>query len=113
MWLAKIASLELQPGLARGVGQSFDASVINVASTIEDHLLDSRRHRPFGDQLADSLGAGQIAAAVRETRLLGGAGGNQGLMLTVVNPLRVNVLERAVYVQARTLRPAAQLAANA
>src|SRR3712207_8821907 len=42
--------LELQPALARRVGQRLDAAVIAVARAVEHDLLDAGLRRPLGDQ---------------------------------------------------------------
>ena len=54
--------LELETSLTSCVGQRLYPAVIQIAATIEDHLLDALLLRAFGDQLAHRLGRGDVAA---------------------------------------------------
>src|SRR4051812_6568426 len=58
-------SLELKPGCAGSVGQSFHPAVVAVAGAVESDRLDALRLRFGGDALADQLG-GLFVAAVLE-----------------------------------------------
>ena len=66
---------------------------------------------PLGDQLADFLGRGHVAASLD----LGGqaGGGDQGLALGIVDDLGIDVVQRTIHIQPRTLRGAFHLLANA
>src|SRR5689334_5973561 len=90
-------SSERQAALAGGSGQRRDAAVIDVAATVEHHLLDAGRDRALGDQLAD-LGGGVLVGAGLELALQPlverGGGGERGA-LQVVDDLGVDVLARA------------------
>ncbi len=48
-------SSELEAALARPLGQRLDATVIHVASPVEDDLQDPGLLRPLGDLLADDV----------------------------------------------------------
>src|ERR1700675_2894021 len=97
--------LELQSRLARRIRQRLHAAVINVAAAIEHDL----GHALFLGQLGDLFSyrfrrshvapGHAIALAVVRCR-----GRNQRLTLEVVNQLHVNMVQRAVPVQSRTLR---------
>src|ERR1051326_2380107 len=65
----RMALLELQSRFARGIGQGLDAPVIQVAAAVEYDLVDALGLGPLGDQFADGLGRGDIAAG-RLARLL-------------------------------------------
>src|SRR5215472_9687338 len=87
-------TLELQPGLARCVCQSLDAAMIEVAATIEDHLLDALGLRTLGDELADLAGRGDVASGLLGFALLGERGGRgEGDTVGVVDQLGVDVIE--------------------
>ena len=45
--------LEFETGFAGRFGQRLDAAVIQIATAIEDHLLDALLLRALGDQFAD------------------------------------------------------------
>jgi len=47
--MAMFVSLELEPGLARGVGQGLDTAVIQVAVAIENDLFDLLCEADLGD----------------------------------------------------------------
>src|ERR1700760_1094722 len=112
--LVKLPELELQPTLACCIGESLDAAVIQIAPTIKDHLLDALLLRAFGDELADFLRGRHVAAGLLALTLLrdrrSRSDGRRG---RVVDNLRVDVVERAVDVQAWTLGGAGHLGADA
>src|SRR6185312_7795490 len=62
-------SLELQSRFAGRVGERLDAPVIEITAAIEHDLRNALFFRPLGNEAADFLRAGDIAAA-REARLL-------------------------------------------
>src|SRR5688572_25216462 len=100
---------ELQSALAGAIGHCLHAAVISVSSAVEDDLRDSRVLRLRGQSLAD-LG--------RPLRLLprrdAGIGNGQNRPLrAVVDELRVDVLDRAVHHEARTLGAATDLLPHA
>src|SRR5580698_6919636 len=85
--------------------------MVEIATAVKDHLLDTLLDRPLGNQLADFLGRGHVAASLD----LGGesGGGEDGLALGVVDDLGIDVVQRAINVQPWTLRGALHLLANA
>src|SRR5262245_6683442 len=56
------SQLELETGLARGVGHGLDAPMIEEAVPVENHLLDALLEEPLRDGPADHFGAGNVAA---------------------------------------------------
>src|SRR5690606_30146693 len=90
--------LEVQAGLARGVGQRLDAAVIDVRPTIEDDFLAAGLGGALGDELADSGGSGGVGAGLQRTLqvLLQARSRGDGVALGVVDDLRVDVLRRTI-----------------
>src|SRR5436190_21757610 len=64
--------LKLQSCFTRRFGQCLHAAVIQVTAPVEYHFLYAFRLRPLGDELADRLGAGHVAAGLEARRLLDG-----------------------------------------
>jgi hypothetical protein len=58
-------SSERQPAFAGGLGQRFDAAVIQIGAAVEDHVRDAGGQGPFGHQLADAAAA-SLSAPVRK-----------------------------------------------
>src|SRR5260370_28083033 len=50
---ARWETLEVEPRFAGWVGECLYAAVIEIAATIEDHLLDALLFRALGDELAN------------------------------------------------------------
>src|SRR5262245_34218873 len=94
---------EAQPALARSIRQRLDPAVVEIAAAVEHHLLDAFRHRPFGQQLADRLGGGDVGAGLEASPhvLLDRGGRGHGLALGIVDHLRVDVLRRAEHREPR------------
>src|SRR5690606_38796552 len=105
---------ELQPGLARGVGEGLDAAVILIATALEADLVNTGGPGPLGHQPADDRGGGLVAAVaglLAEARLEG-AGRGEGGRRVVVDDLRVDVLGAAEDRQPGPLGVAVQLLAD-
>src|ERR1700760_5157225 len=113
-WAAcELPELELQPSLAGCVGESLDATVIQVAAAIEDHLLHALLLRALRDELAHFLRGRHVAAGLLALTLLRDRRSRgDGRTGRLVDDLRVDVVERAVDVQARTLGGAGHLRAD-
>src|SRR5204862_6103105 len=107
-----MTSLELQTVFARRIGERFDVAVIDVAAAVEHDLGDALVLGLLGDERADGLGRRGVRA-FRPRVLLPARGRGDGLARGVVDHLRVDVLEAAEDGQARTIRSAVDLAADA
>src|SRR5207302_2338182 len=77
----------------------YDAAVITISSAVEDHARDSGRLRALRDQLAD------FRCTLAFLPLFDSEVGYGGECLVgrVVHELRIDVLQRAKYHEARTL----------
>src|SRR6185312_6740971 len=87
-----------------------------VASAIEDHLLNALLLRALRNQLADFFRRSQVAAGLLLAFFVlttSSCGGNHGYTFAIVDQLHVHVVQRAIDVQARTLVAPLQLLANA
>src|SRR4051794_31727967 len=95
--------LELQPALARRVGQRLHAAVIAVTRPVEDHLFDAGLHGSLGDPTADRLGGFHVGAGLERLAhvLVERRGRSQRAPLSVVDDLDVDLLRRAEHRQAR------------
>src|SRR5512135_2086823 len=89
--------LEGQTALAGGIGQGFHPAMKQIGTAVEDHFLDAGGDRPLGQQLADRLGGLDVGAGLetRLQRLVDRRGGSQGLALSVVDDLGIDVQARA------------------
>src|ERR1035438_5750419 len=106
--------LKLQTSLTGCIGQSLHPAVVQVSAAIEDNLLDALLLRALCNQLADRLCCGCISAVVLVLGLLAERGcRDQGDAVQVVDELRVDVVQRAVDVEARTLGRSGHLLADA
>src|SRR5277367_787377 len=103
--------LEFQSRFAGRFGQRLDAAVILIPAAVEHHGLDALVLGALGDELADFLGPGHIAAVLAV--LLGRPGRYHRVTLGVVDHLRVDMLHAAKNSQPRTFRRARHAAANA
>src|SRR5271154_3572200 len=92
-------SLEIQSGLARGIRQRLDATVIEIAAAIEDHVLDALLLRSLGDQLANGLRRGDTGAGFQslQRRFLQRRRSDERRAVIVVDQLRVDVFAGAEY----------------
>src|SRR5687768_17429979 len=101
-----VATSELQAGFARRVGYRFDAAVIEEPVAIEHDAFHAILVQPFGDGLADRLGARHVAPLGRlvERALhgrLSGRSRRDGLAVGVVHHLHVDVGHAAEHGQPR------------
>src|ERR1700733_3776201 len=88
--------------------------MIEIATAVEDHLLDALLSCALGDKLADFRCGGDVAAVLLLRGLLAeGGGGGDGHPVEVIDELGVDVVERAVDVEARALGSAGHLLADA
>ena len=60
----QLIRLEVEAAFARGVGQRFDAPVIEIAAAVEHDVLDALFLGALGDQLADRLGRVDVGAGL-------------------------------------------------
>src|SRR5712691_2145845 len=84
---------EFQPALARGIRESLDAAVIEIAAAVEHHVLDALCRRPLGDELADRLRGRDIGAGLeaRAHVLFERGSARERLAFEVVDHLRIDV----------------------
>src|SRR4051812_22151555 len=90
---------ELEPALARRIGERLDPAVEQIAPAVEHDVLDPLGDGALGDELADRLG-GRLVGAGLETvaqRLLERGGRRQRLPLGIVDHLCVDVFGGAVH----------------
>src|SRR4029079_1164585 len=92
-----VGPLEIQPCLAGSVGERFHAPVVEIAAAVEHDVLDPGIDRPLGDELADGLSRGEIAALLERALevLIQRRGGSDRLAASVVDHLGVNMLRGA------------------
>src|SRR5687768_15292185 len=102
--------LEIESSLARAVGESLDAPVVQVAAAVEHHTGDARRLRALRDEFADGSRFSYLDCALYSG--VEGRGGDEGMAAHVIYKLRVNVVQTAKYVEARPLSRAAQPCSN-
>src|SRR5579872_6065391 len=105
--------LKLQSRFTRRFSQCLDASVIQVTTPVEHHLLMASRLSPFGDELADGFRPGDIAPGLEACRFFVRSSRYQRMSLAVVDDLRVNVGHAAKHSQARPVLRSLDLAADA
>jgi hypothetical protein len=103
--------LELQSGSARGLGQRLDFSVIDETASVKNDLADIPRFGAFGEEVADSRGAGNVRA-LDAAPLVAGRGGDQSGAFGVINDLRIDVLAGKMDSEARTRWRAGKFPAN-
>src|SRR3954468_17140111 len=99
-------SSEVQPALARTVGQRRDAPGVPVATPVEDDGGDPRRLRPLGDQRADPPCQGGLVALGTLQAGVQRRGTDQGTADGVVDDLDVDVPGGPVDHEAGALRGA-------
>src|SRR6056297_1077021 len=109
-----LVSSDLQPGVARGIGQRLDAAMIDEAATVEIGLGHAGLLRPLSHRLAD-LGRRLDGALAHEAKVLFlGRGRRQCHALHIVDELHADILVRAVDREAHAPRVhLAKLAPNA
>src|ERR1700730_11276555 len=107
--------LELYPRFPRRIRERLDAAVVLIPAAVEHYLADSSGFGALGNRFADDLGRGDVAAALEVLFrfFVDRAGGNQSLAGAVVNDLRVDMAQRAIHAEARTLGGAGNLGAHA
>src|SRR3984893_16840071 len=107
-------TLEIESSFAGCVGKGFHAAVVEIAATIEDHLLDALLFRALGDELANLSSGSDVADILLVFGFLAeGGGGGDGDSVEVVDELGVDVVERAVDVETWALGSAGHLLADA
>src|SRR5690606_14112824 len=113
VWVNSIAlhsssALEVEAGLAGGIGQGLDAAVVLIAAAVEDHLGHAGVEGALRHQLTDDLGllGLRLPAISLGPALLSRRGGGQGMAGHIVDHLGVDMLVRAEDVQPRALRGA-------
>src|SRR5450432_2365329 len=102
------AMLKLQSALAGTVGHRFHAAVILVAGAIEDDAGDSRCLRPLRQRLANRGRTLRLLPLAHRQI----AHGEDGAVRTIVHDLGVDVLQRALHDEARTLLRSLDLLAH-
>src|SRR5438552_1787830 len=109
------APLKGEAAGARGIGQRLHPAVILVATAIEHDALDAGRLGAVGQQRADRLGGGHVAAGLvlLEERLAAAVRRQHRAPRVVVDELRVDVAEAPEHRQPRSRRRAAQVAPQA
>src|SRR5690349_3911457 len=99
---AMIVSLEVQAGFARGVSQGLDPTVVQIAPTIEDDVLDALFDRALGHEGAD-LGGGVLVGPLHLGLLLAfqRRSRRECHAVLIIDDLGVDVLRRTEDRQAR------------
>src|ERR1035438_6542942 len=92
--------LELQSRFARRIGHGFDPAMVDVATTIEDHLGNALFFSQFGDLLSHHLRRRHVAAGdARILPVVRRRSRRQRYTLQVVNQLHINMIQRPVHIQ--------------
>src|SRR5579864_5027790 len=97
--------LELQSGLAGGVGQRLDAAMVQVAAAVEDHRLHARGDGALRQRATHGGGGRGVGGVPLQATLqlaLDARGGNDGTALSVVDDLRGDVVQAAMDSEPRT-----------
>src|SRR5580704_7010470 len=111
-----VLSSEIQPALARSVGQRFDPAVIEIAAAVEYHVLDALLFGALGDELAHGLGRVHAGAGLEALarRLFDRGSRRERDAAIVVDHLGVDVLGGTEHRQPRApMRRAGKHAAHA
>src|SRR5690554_1808274 len=97
-----MSSSELQPRLARRLGERADATMIKEAVSIEDHVLDALLEAYLRDRFSNLLGLlGFVAVRVDA---LGERGrGDQGIARHIVDQLSIDMIVAAIDRETRPL----------
>src|ERR1700722_10811257 len=107
-------TLEVEARFAGCVGESFNATMVEVTATIENHLLDALLLRALGDEFANFSSGSDVAAVLLICGLLAERrSGGDSNSVEVVDELSVDVVERAIDVEARALGCTGHLLADA
>lgn len=75
--------------------------MVNIAATVEYDFRDALFESALSDFCTDSLSCFDVAAVVLETLVLG-ACRDERYALLIIDDLRIDVCEAAIYVEART-----------
>src|SRR5688572_12389443 len=102
----------VQAGFTSSVSQRLDPAMIKIAAAVKDYALDSLLQGPLGNGLADSSRGLDVAAARATQIFLNRGSRNNSLAFLIVNYLRIDMVDAAVYRQTRPLAAASHLAAN-
>ena len=103
---------ELKARFPGGVGKGLDPAVVQVAATVEDHLLDALRDGSFGHELADGDRGVTAAATGLEAGtqlLINGGRRAEGALRFVVDDLGVDVIVGAEHGQPRAIGRATEM----
>src|SRR5713101_6292482 len=87
--------------------------MIQVTAPVEHHFLHAFGLSPFGDKLADSGCARNVATSLQPRGLFGGSGGDERMTLAIVDHLGVDIGYAAKDSQTRPLVRSLDLAADA
>src|SRR6185503_7709948 len=102
----------VQASRAGRVGQGFHAPVVQITAPIEHDLFDTLGDRTLGDRGADTASGVEIPTARTTQVFLGGGSGNDCLAESIVDHLRVNVIQAAIDRESRSFRVAFNFPAN-
>ena len=99
-----------------GISEGFHPAVVQVAATVEDHLLDALGDGAFGEEFAD--GCGGVAAATIDLEagaqfFVNGSCRTERALGIVIDDLGVDVIVGAEYGQSRAIRGAVDVATQA
>src|SRR5271170_814487 len=107
-------TLEIETRFAGCVGEGFYTAVIEVAAAIEDNLLYALLFRALGDEFANLSSSSNVATVLLVFGLLAErGGGSDGDSVEIIDELGVDVVERAVNVEAWALCSTGHLLADA
>jgi hypothetical protein len=117
-WLVSVmvgAGSELKARFPGGVGEGLHPAVVQVATAIEDHLLDALGDGAVGQQLTHRYGGVAAGAGFKAGAqiLVEGGGRAEGGLGGVVDDLGVDVVVGAEHGQTRTFGGAVKMATQA
>src|SRR5579864_1662697 len=103
--------LELQAGAAGGFGEGLDSAVIRESTAIEDHRFDAGLAGSLGNRLADGGRAFDTGRRLHRLAQVGvrRRGGDQRAAGSVVDDLRIAMMQAAEHGQPGAGRPARQV----
>lgn len=93
--------LEFQPSFTGCFSECGDTAMVNIAATVEYDFRDALFESALSDFCTDSLSCFDVAAVVLEPLVLG-ACRDERYALLIIDDLRIDVCEAAIYVEART-----------
>src|SRR5258708_11507707 len=108
--------LELQSGLAGGVGQRLHAAMVQIAAAVEDDAGDPGGHGALGQRTTDGGGRGGVGPVALQLALqpaFAARRSHEGAPLGVVDDLRGDVVQAAEDGEPRALRGAGHPLADA